>query len=87
MILEFVEAAMAKARYEKIKNGTEPYYGEIPACKGVWATGRTLEACRDSLQEVLDGWIAFRLRKGLAIPVVGGRTVRPPVCLTVGAKT
>ena len=87
MILEFIEAAMAKARYKIITNGAEPYYGEIPACRGVWATGRTLEACRAELREVLDGWIALRLRKGLAIPVVGGRTVRPPVRLTVGAKT
>ncbi|MEK7477584.1 MAG: type II toxin-antitoxin system HicB family antitoxin [Candidatus Coatesbacteria bacterium] len=87
MILEYVEAAMAKAKYEIIANNPEPYYGEISACRGVWATGRTLEACRDELREVLDGWIALRLRKGLAIPVVGGRTVRPPVRLTVGAKT
>jgi len=87
MILEYVEAAMAKARYEIIANDSEPYYGEIPACRGVWATGRTLEACREELREVLDGWIALRLRKGLAIPVVGGRAVRAPVRMTVGAKT
>ena len=56
MIVEFIETAMAKANYEIIKNGSAPYYGEIPPCKGVWATGRTLEACREELREVLEGW-------------------------------
>ena len=87
MLIEYVEAAMGKAKYEKIANGAEHYYGRIPACKGVWATGKTLEECRAELQEVLDGWVALRLRRGLAIPKVGGRAVRVPVRLTVGAKT
>jgi predicted RNase H-like HicB family nuclease len=87
MIVEFIETAMAKAKYEIIKNGAASCYGEIPPCKGVWATGRTLEACREELRDVLEGWIALRLRKGLAIPVVGGRTVRPPVRLRLSATT
>ena len=87
MILEFVTAAMTKAKYRLIKNGDQPYYGEIAPCRGVWATGRTREACRRELQEVLDGWIALRLRRGLAIPVIAGKTVRPLTRMSVGGKT
>ena len=42
MIVEYIEAALAKAKYEIIRDD-EPYYGEVPALKGVWATGKTLE--------------------------------------------
>ncbi|MEK7764598.1 MAG: type II toxin-antitoxin system HicB family antitoxin [bacterium] len=87
MILEFIGAAMAKAKYRLVENGREPYYGEIAPCRGVWATGRTREACQRELQDVLDGWIALRLRRGLAIPVIGGKTVRPLTRMSVGGKT
>jgi predicted RNase H-like HicB family nuclease len=87
MLIEYVTAAMAKARYEFIKNGPHPYYGSIPACKGVWATGATLEACRAELQEALDGWVTMRLRRGLKLPVIAGRSVRQPARLSLSAKT
>jgi predicted RNase H-like HicB family nuclease len=60
MILQYVQAAMEKAGYEII-NDAEPYYGEIPECQGVWATGKTLEECRRNLEEVLEGWLIIRL--------------------------
>jgi len=41
MIVEYIEAAMAEARYEIIED-EEPYYGEMPGVAGVSATGRTL---------------------------------------------
>lgn len=59
MLLEYIQAAMEEARYEIIEDA-EPYYGEIPSCQGVWATGKTLEECRRNLQEVLEGWIVIR---------------------------
>ena len=34
----------------------EPFYGEIPELQGVWATGKTLEACRDDLMSALEDW-------------------------------
>ncbi len=67
MLIEYIEAALARAKYEIIRDD-EPYYGEIPNLKGVWATGRTLEECRKRLSEVIEGWIIIRLRKGLPIP-------------------
>lgn len=86
MILEYIQQALETAKYEVIQNNGEPYYGEIPPCKGVWATGRTLESCRRNLQDVLDGWIALRLQRGLAIPMVKGRTILPAERMKVGAK-
>lgn len=70
MITEYIRAALSKANYEIIDDG-EPYYGEVPGLSGVWATGKTLEECRNNLEEVIDGWIIIRLRKGLYIPPIG----------------
>ena len=33
------------------------YYGEIPDLQGVFANEADLKACRDQLQDVLEGWI------------------------------
>ncbi len=70
MILEYINAALEKAKYEIIEDD-EPYYGEVPGLKGVWATGKTLEECRKNLAETIEGWIILRLRKGLPIPPIG----------------
>lgn len=64
MILEYINAAMEKARYEIIEDD-EPYYAEVPGLRGVWATGKTLEECRRNLTETIEGWIILRLKKGL----------------------
>lgn len=76
MLQEYVDVAMASAHYEIIKN-SEPFYGKIPVCRGVWAMGKSLEECRKNLQEVLEGWILFRTRRGLTIPSIKGRKVKP----------
>jgi len=49
----------------------EPYYGEIPDLKGIWATGKTLEECRRNLQETVEGWILVRIAHGMEIPSLG----------------
>jgi len=36
---------LSKARYEIIED-EEPYYGEVPELKGVWATANTDELSR-----------------------------------------
>jgi predicted RNase H-like HicB family nuclease len=70
MIIEYIEEALRRARYEKIDDD-EPYYGEIEELKGVWATGKTLEECRSILQEVVEGWLLLSIKKGLPIPRLG----------------
>ena len=70
MICEYIESAMRQAHYELI-NDDEPYYGEIPELKGVWASGKTLEECRRNLQETVEGWILVRIVRGMEIPSLG----------------
>lgn len=76
MIVQYIAAALAAARFEQIEDD-EPCYGEIPDLRGVWATGRTEGECRARLAEALDGWLLVRLRRGLAIPPVGGVRLEP----------
>jgi predicted RNase H-like HicB family nuclease len=83
MIVEYIEAALERAKYEIIED-EEPYYGEVPGLDGVWATGKTLEECRRNLAEVIDGWIVVRLRKGLSIPSIGGHEIEELKRLAVG---
>ena len=83
MILQYVRVALERAHYEIIDD-PEPYYGEIAECKGVWATGKTLEECRRNLEQVLEGWIVVRLQRGLSIPPVGESVIRPIEEVEVG---
>ena len=69
MIAEYLSAALKHARYELIQD-PEPFYGEIPECPGVWATGKTLEECRENLLDGLEGWIILGLQRGHPIPPV-----------------
>ena len=73
MLSSYIHAAMARARYEILPDGT--YYGEIPDCQGVWADTATLDACRAELQEVLEDWIVFRLANGMPLPTIDGITL------------
>jgi predicted RNase H-like HicB family nuclease len=69
MLTAYIEAAMHRATYEILsEDGT--FYGEKQECNGVFANARALEACRDQLQEVLEGWISLRLHKNLSLPVI-----------------
>ena len=70
MLTEYIRAAMHRASYEILSDGT--FYGEIPGLQGVYANADTLEACREELQEVLEGWIVLGLRLGHPLPEVGG---------------
>ena len=75
MIIEYVDEALRRARYEMIDD-REPFYGEVKDLKGVWATGKTLEECRRNLKEVIEGWILVSIKKGLKIPRLGKYTIK-----------
>jgi predicted RNase H-like HicB family nuclease len=72
MLTPYITAAMRHAHYELLPEG-EGYYGEIPALEGVYATASTLEACREELQSVLEGWVMLGLAMGHPFPEVDGR--------------
>ena len=77
MFCEYIQSALSKATYEIIED-EEPFYGEILELRGVWAIGKTMEECRENLKGVIEGWIALRLRLGLAIPPINGHTIETP---------
>lgn len=70
MLTEYIEEALKKAQYEIIDDD-EPYYGEVLELKGVWATGNTLEECRNNLKDVIEGWLILSIKKGSPIPKLG----------------
>jgi len=67
MIQDYIENYLNKAKYEMIDGGKK-FYAEIKDLRGVWATGKTLEECRNNLAETIEGWLILRLKKNLDIP-------------------
>ena len=74
MIRRYLDAALERANYTELEDGT--YAAEVRGLRGVIATGRTLEACRKSLQEVIEERVLVRVSKGLDVPTLGGAKVR-----------
>jgi predicted RNase H-like HicB family nuclease len=77
MLLRYIKAALEQAHYEMIED-EEPFYGEVAALPGVWASGKTLEACRHDLAEAIEDWVFFSVAKGLSIPVLTDVAIRIP---------
>ena len=77
MFSEYIGAALRRAKYEPLENGT--YMATVEGLRGVLATGETIEKCREDLIEVIEEWIAIRLQRGLAIPDLDGYASK---CLT-----
>jgi predicted RNase H-like HicB family nuclease len=71
MLLEYIQAALGRAKYEILPDEGN-YYGEIPECNGVYASAKSLEECRKELREVLEEWVLFRVHKNLPLPVING---------------
>lgn len=77
MLLDYIQAAMRKAKYEILPDDGS-FYGSIPECQGVWANAATLEGCRDELQSVLEDWIFIKLRHNdTDLPVIDGIDLNP----------
>jgi predicted RNase H-like HicB family nuclease len=53
----------------------DPFYGEVSKLRGVWASAKTLEECREDFKGIIEGWITLRLRPGLATPPVNGHAI------------
>jgi predicted RNase H-like HicB family nuclease len=70
MLSQYIDAAMALARYQQLDDGS--YYGEITELAGVWGDGPTAEACRTTLREVVEDWIVLSLRSGDNPPILAG---------------
>lgn len=73
MLSKFLNKQLSRAKYKILPDGV--YFASIPGLRGVWASARTLEDCREELQSVLEDWLIFKLRKramvpGLRLPLV-----------------
>lgn len=66
MISQFIYKKLTEAKYKILENGS--YFGEIPGMRGVWASAKTLEKCRQELQEVLEDWLVLKIKDGDKIP-------------------
>jgi predicted RNase H-like HicB family nuclease len=73
MFSEYIGAALRRAKYESLENGS--YMAAVDGLRGVIATGETIEKCREDLIEVMEEWIAIRLQRGFAIPALDGHTI------------
>ncbi len=69
MLTRYICEAMSRARYKILED--DSYFGEIPGLEGVWANERTLEKCREVLQEVLEEWLILKLRDNDPITQIG----------------
>jgi predicted RNase H-like HicB family nuclease len=76
MIAGYVRAATNNATFEILEDGS--IYGEIPPLRGVWSNAETVERAPAELVEVLEGWIALRLARNLAIPSIAGVEIGSP---------
>ena len=70
MFAEYLQAAMRHASYKQYGDGT--YFGSIASFPGVWANAPTLEACREELLEVLEGWVLLGIANHEDLPEVDG---------------
>ena len=66
MLTKYISKKLNKAKYKILDNGL--YFGEIPGLQGVWASEKTLEECRETLQEILEEWLILKLQDGDKIP-------------------
>jgi predicted RNase H-like HicB family nuclease len=74
MLTEYLAAALHKAEYKKLEDGS--WFAEIPGFQGVWANGISVESCRDELREVLEEWLLLKIRDDDAIPVLDGLEIK-----------
>jgi len=65
MLSEYLAKKLHIATYKLLADGT--YFGEIPGTKGVWANAKTLEACREELQSVLEEWLLLKIHSHEAV--------------------
>jgi len=73
MFAEYIRASLRHAKYEILEDGT--YMSTVEGLQGVIAIGDTIEECRQDLIEVIEGWIALRLRMSDTIPPIDGVTI------------
>lgn len=73
MFSEYIQAALKLAEYDTLEDGS--YVATVEGLQGVIAIGDSIEECRRDLIEVIEGWIALRLKLGDSIPPIQGISI------------
>jgi len=72
--LEYMNAAMAKAKYEQMEDGR--FFATIPKFDGLWAVGRTQDEAAQELYGALEGWLQVHTKINKApLPEIDGVTL------------
>jgi predicted RNase H-like HicB family nuclease len=74
MITKYLDKALERASYELLEDGS--FCATVRGLRGVIALGQSLEECRRELAEVVEEWVLVRVARGLAIPRLGGVTIK-----------
>jgi predicted RNase H-like HicB family nuclease len=77
MIQEYIRAAMRHAKYEIVEDDGS-FYGHIPEFPGAWANEKTLEACREELESVIEDWILLAVADHDPLPEIDGVSLTVP---------
>jgi predicted RNase H-like HicB family nuclease len=75
MLTSYIRAAMRQARYEIVEDDGS-FHGEIPPISGIWANAQTLEACREGLESVLEGWLLLSIADPSPILDINGNRIK-----------
>ena len=73
MFSEYIKAVLELAEYDTLEDGS--YVATVEGLRGVIAIGDSIEECRRDLIEVIEGWIALRLKLGDSIPPIQGISI------------
>ncbi len=73
MLVRYIDTALRRARYRQMDD--DSFCATVPGLRGVVAIGRTVEACRDQLAQVVEEWVLIRIARGLKVPPLGGARV------------
>ena len=71
MLTGYIRAAMRHARYEILEDDGS-FYGCIPEFPGVWANAKALDACREELESVFEGWLLLSIADHTPLPEIDG---------------
>jgi predicted RNase H-like HicB family nuclease len=85
MFSEYVEKAVAQAKYTQLEDGT--FFAEIAGFDGVRGNGTSIQECRADLQDALEGWLILGLwDHDEDLPTVGGLSLIPRPAADEDAK-
>lgn len=74
MLIEYIAKALQQATYKQLED--KNWFGEIKGFNGVWASAKSIEACRQELIEVLEEWLFLKIRDHNPIPTIEGAPLK-----------